>query len=148
MKQIHHITISVFAKLEEDIEGIKEGFLSLFPFDLEEKKVDLVQRNMQGFNERTIVSYEVVLEKSGVVGLFFENLKSNLNNEQKDLLIRQKESRLDEELNFFIRLDKEKLMDGDYFITDSGNCYHIKMKIAVFPAKRDSALEVIDELLG
>jgi hypothetical protein len=35
---------------------------------------------------------------------------------------------------------------NEFFITDSGNCFHLTLSIAVFPAKRESALALIDEI--
>ena len=79
--------------------------------------------------------------------LFLKNLMKKLSQEQKDLLLRQLESRLDETLHFYIRLDKNKLLDNEYFITDSGNCFHIKIAIAAYPHKRDVAIEVMKYIL-
>ena len=50
-------------------------------------------------------------------------------------------------MHFFIRLDKEKLLKEDYEVTDSGECFHIKLHIAAFPSKRAIALEAIEKLL-
>jgi len=68
-------------------------------------------------------------------------------NEQRELILRQAETRLDREFNFFIRFDKEKLVnENKYWITDSGNCFHIKMNIACFPRKREQALKIIQNI--
>ncbi len=78
-----------------------------------------------------------------------ENLAKALSAEQKELLVRQAESRLDKDLYFYIRLDKSKLIEtGKYWITDDGNCYHIKIALAAFPRKRDVAVELLTSLLS
>ena len=62
-------------------------------------------------------------------------------------MLEQKESRLDEDLNFFVRIDKEKWIDGkEMFLTDSGNCFHIKILIAAFPKKRENALKIVEKM--
>jgi len=50
---------------------------------------------------------------------------------------------------FFIRLDKAKLLEEDAFwITDCGNCFHIKITLASFPKTRDAALKVVQKWLS
>ena len=146
MKQFHLIEVSVFSKEENDPGAIEKTLRSLFPFDLEQERLQLTKKTASGFKEKKIIIFEVRLEKQKHLTAFVEHLMANLHEDQKALLLRQKQSRLDEDLNFFFRLDKEKLLGGDYYITDSGNCFHIKMSVAAFPAKRDKALEVIEKL--
>ncbi len=146
MKHLHNVVISVFAKEDENIEKIKEALISLVPFNLEDEKVVLKQKTAIGFGEKKIQIFEIQIKKQKHLKLFLENFILHLSEKQKKRMIAQKESRLDEDLHFFIRLDKEKLLEGGYFIIDGGNCFHIKMSIAVFPAKRQSALAIIDKI--
>ncbi len=146
MKQFNNIHISVFSYPEEDYEKIKSKLISLLPFDLGKEKIILKESKAEGFNERQIKITEAAIDKERHTNAFFENLLSKFKKEQKDLLLMQSESRLDEELNFFIRLDKEKLLNDEFYITDSGNCYHIKFNLAVFPRKRELALQMAKEL--
>ena len=148
MKLAHNIKVSVFCKPEEDEKAILNKLFFLFPFNLEENKVKVKKTSAIGFNERKIKIYEIVIDKERHCKEFMDNLKENLNQTQKDLLLRQLDSRLDEELHFFIRLDKTKLIqDNEFFVTDSGNCYHMKIKIAAFPAKRGIAKKMVGEFL-
>jgi len=39
------------------------------------------------------------------------------------------------------------MLEGKYELTTSGDCFHIKMNIAAFPKKIDTALVVIDDML-
>jgi RNA binding exosome subunit len=81
------------------------------------------------------------------VKLFLESLLGRLSEGQKKTILQQKESRLDEDLNFFIRFDKEKLLgERKLSLTDKGNCFHLRMRIAAFPAKREKALETIEKI--
>ena len=139
--------LRVFAKEEDDLEKIKEKFLSFFPFDLEQEKITLREQTAAGFRDKKIKILEVCLSKRKHLNKFLEYLLNRLTKEQKEFLKGQKESRLDRELNFFIRFDKESLIGkSEYFITDSGNCFHLKISIAAFPAKRETALALIDEI--
>ena len=146
MKLAHQIKISIFIKEEEDREKTFNRLLSLVPFDLKKEKIKLNEDTAMGFNNKKIKTYEIVLEKNRHINAFLEKLKEALSQEQKELLLKQAESRLDEDLHFFIRLDKEKLLNNEFWITDSGNCFHIRISIAAFPAKRELALEVVKEI--
>ena len=147
MKYFNNITVTVFSKPEEDESKILTSFKSLFPFDLKDKKIDLSIKSASTFNDRKIKIIETVLKKDTLTKKFLEFLLEKLSIEQKELLVYQKESRMDENLNFFIRLEKEKMFEVLYEITDDGNCFHIKMSVASFPKRRDVALKNISELL-
>ncbi|MDD5086750.1 MAG: RNA-binding domain-containing protein [Candidatus Nanoarchaeia archaeon] len=145
----HNICISVFSKPEDDEENIKNSFISLFPFNLKDEKIELKSKKCLGFNEKKITVFEVSLEKEKHINKFLKSLNEKLSKEQKQLLINQIESRLDNDLNFFLRLNKEKLINEKrLWITDSGNCYHIKIKIAAFPNKKHIASKNIEKMFS
>lgn len=146
MKYAHYIKLSVFSKEDENADKIKETLLKLVPFDPEKEKIQLNEQKALGFNEKTITIFEIELKKDKHIRDFLKNLLDKLGKEQKLLLLRQAESRLDNEFNFFIRLEKERLMNGMYWITDGGNCFHIKINIATFPKTRERCLSVVDEI--
>lgn len=128
---------------------IADALCALCPFDLDAEKILLKHSTAQGFQERKIQVFEILLKKQKHTGSFLESLKASLPQRQRALLLHQLESRLDSELYFFIRLDKTKIMDeGVYEITDSGNCFHIKISVAAYPANRTEGLKVISSWLG
>ena len=148
MKLANSIKISVFAKGEENEQEIEDKLKQLIPLDLEKEKIAVTKQTATGFNETRIRIIEAMLTKDRHINAFLEKLSENMSEKQKELLIRQKESRLDDELNFFIRLDKEKLLNNEYWVTDSGNCYHIRINIAAFPKRREYALEMIEKVVN
>jgi RNA binding exosome subunit len=120
-----------------------------FPFDLEEEKLKIDRRSAISFDARKILIFQVHLEKTSHINQFLRHLSTLLNDQQKTLLIKQKESRLDKGNHFFIRFDKDKLINENrFFVTDKGNCYHLKMSIAAFPTTRENAFKVLDELFS
>jgi RNA binding exosome subunit len=144
---LHTACLRVFAKEDEDFDKIRKRFLEFFPFDLDEEKIGLKEQTAIGFKEKKIKILEAILSRKRHLKKFLEHMLNRLTKEHKELLIRQKESRLDEDLEFFIRFDKDKMIEsGEYFITDSGNCFHLKLSIAAFPAKREKALAIIDKI--
>jgi len=149
MKLAHNVKLSVFCYEGEDEEKVKSKLLSLFPFDLGKEKLSLDSTVAEGFNERKITILEILLSKEKHTSKFLASLKERLAKEQRSLLIMQADTRLDSEFNFFIRLDKAKLLEEDAFwITDCGNCFHIKITLASFPKTRDAALKVVQKWLS
>lgn len=148
MKLVHNIRVNVFVKEDESEKLIKEKLFMLFPFDFEKEKIKLDKKVVKGFNEKNIIIYDVLIEKERHTNRFLKNLLENLNNEQKDLLIKQAETRIDRELDLFLRLDKEKLLDNKYWVTGSGNCFHIKFCLAVFPKNKENVLKLIEKMFS
>ncbi|MDP2749933.1 MAG: RNA-binding domain-containing protein [Nanoarchaeota archaeon] len=147
-KIANRVTISVFVKPEESEAEIESALKKLLNIDVEKEKIQIKKQKAVGFNERIIKILEVTIDKNRLVNKFIEQLSSRLKPEQKELLIRQTDSRLDDDLNFFMRLDKQRLINDDYWITDEGDCYHIKIGIACFPKKRENAFIVIKKIFG
>lgn len=144
VKLVNHIKLSVFCKDGEDEGMITKKLCELIPFNLEEEKIGLGKSTAFGFGEKKIRVIEIMLEKDRHMNQFIENLNSRLNEEQKALIRLQADSRLDERLNFFLRFDKEKLVNEDkLWLTDSGNCFHIRINIAAFPRSREGALKIV-----
>ncbi|MFC1722659.1 RNA-binding domain-containing protein [Nanoarchaeota archaeon] len=148
MKAVHNIKLSVFIHEDESFDDIKQSFLALLPFDLEKEKLKLNHIKATGAQENKIDILELFLQRQPHIKKFIANLLENLSPNQIQLLDKQAESRLDPGLNFFIRLDKTQLLQDKFKLTDSGNCFHIRILIAAFPAKRDTALTIIHNLLS
>ncbi|MBN1792494.1 hypothetical protein JW826_02310 [Candidatus Woesearchaeota archaeon] len=149
MKFVHTIQVSVFVKPGEDEEKIRESLSSLAPFDLEEEKVALKKTVAKGVDEFStkITIYELMLEKERHTRKFIEHLLSRLSTDQKKMLLRQ-EDRLGDDCCFYLRLDKQKLLDKEAWITDLGDCFHVKMTIAAFPKKKEAARTVVEKMLS
>ena len=151
MRQAHLIQIKVFSyeKNNDDERLILNKFLKLFPFELKDEKIEIKKDVAEGFQGKKITIYEVTLNKNKHVKTFIENLAKIIDDDQKKLILLQKDTRLDENLDFFLRFDKDEYLKNDKLIvTDSGNCFHIKISVAAFPKKREIALEIIEEIFG
>lgn len=149
MKYAHLVNLTVFSYEGENNESILDAFLRFFPFNLEENKIALKKTIAEGFNEKKIEILEVTLTKTNLINQFLENLLNHLDSNQKNQISGQSESRLDKNLDLFIRFDKGSWVnERKTVLTDSGKCFHIKISIAAFPKKRDVALSAINDLFG
>lgn len=151
MKLAHQIKAKVFyyEKHNEDDKLILNKFLQFFPFNLEDEKIELKKINAFGFNEKKITIFDVTLTKENHTSKFLENLMENLDEEQKKLILSQLESRLDDNLDFFLRFDKnEYVKNNKLVLTDSGNCFHIEISVAAFPKKREIGLGIVRNVFG
>jgi RNA binding exosome subunit len=90
---------------------------------------------------------EIVLEKERHTNKFLKKLNEVLSIEDKRILVEQ-ENRLDDNLKFFMRFDKEELINGKYVLTDSGSCFHITMIIEAHPKRKDVALKIVKEIFA
>lgn len=149
MKYAHLIKLTVFSFENENNKHILDSFLKFFPFNIEDNKVILKKINAIGFNDKKIEILEITLTKTNLINQFLNNLLSNLNENQKNEILQQIESRLDKNLDFFLRFDKDAwINERKLVLTDSGKCFHLRISIAAFPKKREVALNVVRDLFS
>ena len=145
MKIAHQIKITVFSyeKNNDDPNLALEKLLQLVPFNAKDEKISLNKTEAHGFNEKKIIIFEILLEKEKHTNKFLENLIGKLDIHQKNIILGQLESRLDDNLSFFLRFDKEEYIKNRRLaLTDSGNCFHIEIGIAAFPRRKEAAIGV------
>ena len=100
-----------------------------------------------GFDKKEIAVLEIGLSKERHTTKFLENLADKLDVEQKKIILAQTESRLDRNLDFFLRLDQDEFLKHDKMVlTDSGKCFHIRISLAAFPKKRQNAIRIINKI--
>ena len=148
MKIAHSVNIRVFCGEEENESGVIGGLKFLLPLDLEKEKIEITKQTAFGFSDRKISIFEVVLVKNGHIKAFLENLLTKISATDKQMLLRQLDSRIDDDANFFIRFEKEILVKHrELLVTDSGNCYHVRIKVASFPSTKKAAMAVMEKVL-
>ena len=145
MKLANNVNLRVFCKGDEDKKVIVDKLKALLPFDLEKEKIQINSKTAEGFTNIPMEILSVTIVKERHVKVFLKLLAEKLGDEKKTLL-EQATTRLDDDLNFFIRLDKDMPLKDKFVLTDSGKCYHIKINIAAFPKKLEKGLEVLKEI--
>ncbi|MBI2659092.1 hypothetical protein HYX05_03275 [Candidatus Woesearchaeota archaeon] len=149
MKYAHLIKLTVFSYENEISQDVLDAFLMFFPFNLEDNKIAFRKTNAHGFNESKIKIFEATLTKANLIKQFLNNLLKNLDETQKNTILQQVESRLDKNLDFFLRFDKDLwINENKLILTDSGRCFHLRISVAAFPKKREIALSIVRSLFS
>ncbi len=146
VKIVHHITITVFEKNEERIQTIQKTFTRLLPIDFKDEKININHETAIGFHQKTIHILRLITNKNRLNNLVLKTLFDHLSNHDLKILAQQKESRIDDQGNFYIRLDKKALFDQQFILTEKGDCFHFKIKLAAFPATKQGYLRAVDIL--
>jgi len=147
MKKANNIHIRVFFKKQENEEQIINTLKKIIGYsdeELRKEKIEIKKTEAKGFEEKIKIN-EIVLNKDRHMNHFLKILNTNLNKKDKELLIKQ-ENRIDENYDFFLRISKQQALENIYELTDSGDCYHIKINLACHPKNKELAKEKIKEI--
>jgi RNA binding exosome subunit len=77
----------------------------------------------------------------------FTELFSKLSDEVLDYILEDIDNRVDEDDMFYIRLDKQKAVQGIYEIAHHGDVISIFGKVQAHPAKKEVAVRVLREFV-
>jgi RNA-binding protein len=147
MKQAHYIEMRVFCKEGKDEQLLINKIKEIFPFDFEKDKINFRWQAADVFDNKKLKIFYVTIDKGRHVKTILNLLFGKFSKEDKEILLSQLESRLDSSLHFFLRLDKDKLMNGEYSLTETGNCFHFTIAIAAYPHKREIAIDIVKQIL-
>ncbi len=147
MKLVHFIRFRAFSYPDDDAKRIRKAIEELIPFSLEQARLAVQTTTATGFQEKKIHILSLELKKDQHCNAFLKHFRGLLSTEQRQMLLKQ-HNRLDDQLDFFIRLDLEELSQGRLLITEKGKCLHITLSIAAFPKNRIQAQRVLEQIFG
>lgn len=137
--KIEWIKVSAVVHSTESREKVSQAIATLFPFEFE-----IQVSKASGHYGNPLEFLEVVLRKSSEIDLFWKNFIVLLK-DKKEILLNTLEERLDAQNVLHIRLDKQKAYLGEIELS-SVDPIAVKVKLVVYPAKREKALEFVKEL--
>jgi hypothetical protein len=147
MRYIHNVTVSVFMAEDEDTADAYAIFYALLPdIDFEKEKVSVEIAKAEGFDHKIIYFCSLKTHKQRHNKLVVETVFAALSKQDRQKLYRERESRMDDEGSFYLRLEKNALQEGLYRLTDEGDCFHMKIKLAAYPKTKENALSMFDQL--
>lgn len=144
---VHNISVRVFEKKHERIKKTKKGFEELLPVDFKKEKIKVNHEKAEGFNQKTIHILSMQTSKRKHNRVLLNNIFNEMNEKDKRRIYQEKETRVDSEGNFYLRLDKESLLDKKYKLTEGGDCFHLTVKLAAYPVKKENILDSLERLL-
>jgi RNA binding exosome subunit len=136
-KRYHFLKISVFIHATEDENKVRGSLENLLG---EPPPVDIKIARTEGFHNNPIIYMVLELIRSKDIRRILSRW------EECEFWIKAKEDiddRLDEDLTYHVRLDKQKASEGELVLWESEGAIDIQLKPATYPASRDGALQII-----
>ena len=135
---IHNIKFRVFVYENEDVDELSQAILNILP------EAEIEAEEAEGLTEDKIIILSGTVSKKRYTKEFFNLLLESVD---LDKLNDDLERKMDEKGNWFLRFDKEDVIDEKMTIKDSGDSIHLKIKIAAYPAKKEIAVDKVREAI-
>ncbi len=136
---VHNISFRAIGAATESEDRVKNA-LSLFIFDDE---IETIRTEGHYGNPITILQAHI---KGRNCKRFIELLKSKLNEHDLKRLKSESCGRIDEDCILHIRFDKQAAYKGVVQLATTTDTIAVQIKLKAYPAKREKAIEVAEEL--
>lgn len=147
MNHVHNITVRVIEKDEKKIPEIIQKLNQLLPLDFKKEKIELNHDTAQGFEDKTLHILTMDTFKNRHNKMLIDNVFEKLPRKSKKLIYNQRNTRLDEEGNFYIRFDKKSLLEDEFELVEHGDCFHFRLKIAAYPSNEETLKKSTEQFL-
>ncbi len=128
---VMHLDLRTFCHATEVEERVRKALV--FISNCQEIKVT----RSEGYHGNKIMIMECALSRKADVRSFFRRL--SLGDLQE--LLATVDQRLDDDGQFFFRLDKQKAFLEEVVLFSGDDCIHVRAKIESYPKRREKALE-------
>ena len=154
---IHNIRYRVFVYENEDLDLITDALLNILP------SAEVEAEEVEGLLEEPMVILSGMVSKKRYTKEFLNNLLA-IDKDQLSKLYKDLDKKMDEKGNLFLRFSKDfKVLESgennqsendsddsidlnQWKILDGGDSIHLKIKVAAYPAKKEVALKILDEV--
>jgi RNA binding exosome subunit len=143
--KVHNIYLRAFFK-EEGLEDGKKIFNFLLPEDISIIEEKLEPESEGGVFNEPLFALKAVVSKQGEINDFIKKILLGLDDADLQELKDTLDSRIDDDCNLYIRVGKNKLLEGKIAL-HSRDPVHVRIKLACFPKKKQNALKIALELL-
>ncbi len=114
------------------------------------EKTQIVKEVLEPEDEGEVFTHKLITLKAKLEKKKAENLLNKIVCNLDDYDIKEVnealQSHMSDDCIFYIRLSKRELTDGNYVI-DSKDPVHLKFKIAAYPAKKENAIQMIEDMI-
>jgi RNA binding exosome subunit len=133
----HWLRVQVFCYATENDDAIRNAIAELVGDEFIEDVVESEHGN------RLLVFSKELTKQREFVPLF-----RKLGKKISEDIIHGIEDRIDDECTLYVRLDKQRIIDGDYRIVHHGDVLSITGKVTAHPAKKEVAVKNLTEFLN
>jgi RNA binding exosome subunit len=137
---IDKVSFRAFVAATEDEGRVREALSIFVPLDR------ISSSTAEGHFGNEIKIMEASLRKKEGQA-FFQILREQLSPEDQLRLRREMPDRLEGDSHFHLRLDKQAAYKGLLRLTDSKDAIDVCALVKTYPARRESALKVLSELI-
>lgn len=133
----HWVRVQTFCYATERRELLEETMTELLGTEEFEEEVS------EGEHGNVMTILESRLTKQREFNALFKKLGSDI----RDWIVEDIENRIDEDCVFYIRLDKQKAVQGIYEVAHHGDVIAVTGKVQAHPAKKEVAVRTLKEYL-
>lgn len=135
--------LSTLAHATEDEKKVLKALRVLLPEEAEVSKGKL-----KGHYGNPIFTFTASIKQRKLVRELWVRMTTKLSDDELDKLSRVLPERMDEKCNLHLRFDKQLAYEGELAFTDGGDAIHVRLKVAAYPAKREVATRLVQELIS
>jgi len=138
-RRFHELRVSSFVQATEVEDRVVVAMMNAAgPFD----PTSLQRAHAEGMHHNPIIILTLCLTRERDILARLERWKKE---PFWDESLRDADERLDEDLVYHIRLDKQEAYKGRLVLWTSGEVIEIRLKVATYPSSRSEALKVLRE---
>jgi RNA binding exosome subunit len=137
---IHRVTFRTFVASTEDEEKVRKALSLFVPSE------SISSTSVVGHYGNEIKILASTLEKREGRA-FLGALRQSLSSGEADRLHQEIPMRVDDRCQLFLRLDKQAAYEGRIRLSDQGDAIQVCAHLEAYPAKREKALKVAEEIL-
>lgn len=134
----HYMKITTYCHATEEPVRVKQALVNLVGEDME-----IMENEVLGHYGNTIVVMELEINKNSQINNIFKMLSQ----EELKSLWEEADRRVDDDCNFYFRLDKGSAYEEKPILSNGNYIIKIRCKIESYPAKRSSAVNNIRDHL-
>lgn len=136
---LHYIDLRAFCYVTEDDERVEDALRLFLPEEFE-----LQRAESEGhYGDRILVLSARIENASGMRSVL--DALGDLADEEFSRVVDQLDERVNENCAFFLTLDKQAAFNG---AVELGDGITLRGKVEAYPAKKESAVENVEELLA
>ncbi len=132
----HYIEFLTYCHATEDPERVKEALHALTLYE-----VEWDESEAEGYHGNRILIFKGKLTRNREMDGVFKNLPIDV----IDDLLYSLDKRVDDDCNFFFRVDKGEAYKGNIVLSPGDNTIRVRARVESYPSRRETALKKLQQ---